>query len=148
MGEVADEMRLEIERVVLESAVGEQVVLHGAIPYGPELFSFYKRAAVFALPTYSEGFPHAIWEAAAHSCPVVTCAVGGIPALWKDGVHGLSVQPRCPEQIAAAILRIQRDPELRSRLTENAYRHALNFTVETCALELATALSQLWEQPS
>ena len=148
VGEFANEMRIEIERTALESNVACHVVLHGPIPYGPELFSFYRRAGVFALPTYSEGFPHAIWEAAAHSCPVVTCSVGGIPALWKNEVHGLTIQPRHPEQIAAAILRIRRDPDLRRRLTESAYRHALNFTVEICAFELATVLSQLWEHQS
>jgi glycosyltransferase involved in cell wall biosynthesis len=146
VGPFKNEARVEIEATALASNVAERVVLHGPIPYGPELFSFYQRAEVFALPTYSEGFPHAIWEAAAHSCPVVTCCVGGIPALWKNEVHGLTVKPQDPELIATAILRFRNDSVLRLRLTENAYRHALNFTVEVCALELATVLSNLWER--
>jgi glycosyltransferase involved in cell wall biosynthesis len=146
VGPFTNEMRAEIKTTALASNVAEHVVLHGPIPYGQELFAFYRRAEVFALPTYSEGFPHAIWEAAAHSCPVVTCCVGGIPALWKNEVHGLTVKPQDPELIAAAILRFRNDSELRLRLTESAYRHALNFTVEVCALELATVLSKRWER--
>ena len=74
---------------------------------------FYERADALVLPTYSEGFPHVIWEAAAHSCPVIVSGVGGVPALWKDGKHGLLVPPQDVEALVKAVRRMLSSDDLR-----------------------------------
>jgi glycosyltransferase involved in cell wall biosynthesis len=51
---------------------------------------------------------------------VVATAVGGVPEVVVDGENGLLVPPRDVGAIAAALERIVRDDELRSRLAAAA----------------------------
>lgn len=53
----------------------------------------YQALDVFALPSLSEGLPLVIPEAMACALPVVSTAVGGIPAVVLDGVTGILVPP-------------------------------------------------------
>lgn len=117
---------------------------HGFVPYGPELFGYYQNADVFVLPSYSEGFPHVIWEAAANCCPVITTSVGGMSALLKHEEHALLIPPKDVESIAMAVKRLCTDEVLRRRLVEQAYQFSLTFTVEACAKKLADTLIKEW----
>jgi glycosyltransferase involved in cell wall biosynthesis len=81
------------------------------------------RAAVFVLPSYSEGLPLAILEAMTYGLPVVSTPVGGIPMAVLDGETGFLVQPGDVEAIAQRIILLLNDPELRSRMGANAQRH-------------------------
>lgn len=81
------------------------------------------RAAVFVLPSYSEGLPMAILEAMAYGLPVVSTPVGGIPMAVLDGETGFLVQPGDVEAIAQRIILLLNDPELRNRMGGNAQRH-------------------------
>jgi sugar transferase (PEP-CTERM/EpsH1 system associated) len=57
----------------------------------------------FVLPSYSEGTSCTLQEAMASSLAVVATAVGGTPALIKNGSNGTLVQPDDDEALAAAI---------------------------------------------
>ncbi len=74
-------------------------------------------ADVFVFPSRKEGLGGALLEAMAVGTPVVATSTGGIPELVRDGVTGLLVPPRDPAALAGAILRLLRDPALRSRLS-------------------------------
>jgi glycosyltransferase involved in cell wall biosynthesis len=73
---------------------------------------------VFALTSlaHSEGMPTAILEAMACGKPVVSTDVGSVRELVEDGVSGFVVPPRNPEALAAAILRLLDDAELREQM--------------------------------
>jgi glycosyltransferase involved in cell wall biosynthesis len=82
------------------------------------------RAGVFVLPSLSEGVSLTLLEAMACGLPVVATAVGGSPEAVEDGVTGLLVPPADPAALAAAILRVWRDPELARRLGAAGRRRA------------------------
>lgn len=73
---------------------------------------------IFVLSSLSEGTSMTILEAMAAGKPVVATRVGGTPALVDDGVSGLLVAPGAPSELAAALLRLVEDAELRRRLGE------------------------------
>lgn len=71
---------------------------------------------LFVAPSLYESFGFIYLEAMAHAKPVIGCRVGGVPEVVDDGVTGLLVPPEDPEALAAAILRLLADPDLRQRM--------------------------------
>lgn len=80
---------------------------------------------VFLLPSDTEGFGLAALEAQSCGVPVIASRVGGIPEVVTDGVTGLLCAPGDVEGMAAAVLRLAEDPELRRRLAGAARQDAL-----------------------
>jgi glycosyltransferase involved in cell wall biosynthesis len=145
VGPIAPDLRRQLEGLIAKCGVKGAVHFHGSVPYGNALFQFYRRADVFVLPTYHEGFPHVLWEAAAHSCPVVTCGVGGIPALFEHEKHGILIPPRNALALSEAVLRLVQDDGLRQGLVRAAHVRAKEFTVEACAEKLSQILAGHWD---
>ena len=69
---------------------------------------------VLCLPTYREGFPVTVLEAAAMAVPVVATAVPGCTDALVDGVTGALVPPRDPAELAAALGVYIEHPNLRA----------------------------------
>lgn len=80
---------------------------------------------VVALPSYREGLPKGLIEAAACALPLVTTDVPGCRHVVTDGVEGLLVPPRDAPALARAIARLDDDPALRARLGTAARTRAL-----------------------
>ncbi|MEL7655693.1 MAG: glycosyltransferase family 4 protein, partial [Bacillota bacterium] len=65
--------------------IDDRIFFHGYQPIGPTLSAFYDRADIFITASQSsEGFPRTIWEAMAHSLPVIATRVGSIPDYIGD----------------------------------------------------------------
>jgi colanic acid/amylovoran biosynthesis glycosyltransferase len=67
-----------------------------------------------------EGVPNAMLEAMAAGLPVVATTHGGIPEAVTDGVDGLLVAEKSPDQLANAILQLLGDEDLLARFSEQA----------------------------
>jgi glycosyltransferase involved in cell wall biosynthesis len=61
-------------------------------------------------------------EAMAVKCPIVATGVGGVPEVILDGITGILVPPKDPAQLAQAILKLIKDPQLSARLAEGGYQ--------------------------
>jgi len=81
----------------------------GFIQFGNSLFEYYSESDIFVLPSYHEGFPHVIWEAAAMSTPVIVTNVGGIPGVISNNEAEL-INPRSSSEIVKAVEEITNDP--------------------------------------
>lgn len=88
-------------------------------------------AALFAtvdmvvLPSYREGLPKSLIEAAACALPLVTCDAPGCREVVTDGVDGLLVPPRDAAALTDAIAALIEAPDLRVRLGQAARAKAL-----------------------
>jgi glycosyltransferase involved in cell wall biosynthesis len=80
---------------------------------------------IVVLPSYREGLPQSLTEAAACAKPIVTTDVPGCREVVTDGVDGLMVPVRDALSLARAIARLQDDPSLAARLGLAARAKAL-----------------------
>jgi glycosyltransferase involved in cell wall biosynthesis len=88
---------------------------------------------VFVLPSHQEGFSNALLEAMAARLPVIATAVGGNRDAVVDKETGLLVPPRDPRALAAAILSLADNPDLRRSLGEASRRRAeQHFSLQAC----------------
>lgn len=77
-----------------------------------------------------EGLPKTVIESMALAVPPIATATGGSPELVEDGVSGLIVQPGSSVELAAAIARLQADPEAARRMGQAARdRIATHFNI-------------------
>jgi glycosyltransferase involved in cell wall biosynthesis len=80
---------------------------------------------VVTLPSYREGLPKSLIEAAACGLPLVATDVPGCREVIRDGEDGLLVPVRDGVALAAAIARLIDNPELAKRLGAAAREKAL-----------------------
>jgi len=123
----------QIIKLAEKSNMKDRIFFHGKKSVGAELFSFYRIAQVYVLPTqsHSEGFPRTIWEAMANCIPVVTTNVGSIPYFIKNEKHALLVEPCRTDELHLAVKRIIEDDILRKKLIRNAFDLVKEVTLET-----------------
>lgn len=79
-------------------------------------------ADVMVHAAVSEGFCNAVLEAQAMELPVVCTDAGGLPENVADGVTGFVTRRRAPAEMAARIVELARDGELRRRMGEAGRR--------------------------
>jgi glycosyltransferase involved in cell wall biosynthesis len=70
--------------------------------------------------SHFEGSPLAILEYMAAGKPIVATGVGGVPDLIEHGKHGIIVRPGDAQALAAAVLRLLREPETARQLGDRA----------------------------
>ncbi|MFT3914652.1 MAG: glycosyltransferase family 4 protein [Anaeromyxobacteraceae bacterium] len=97
-------------------------------PSPARLRALYNEAAVFLAPSWTEGFGLTPAEAMACGAAVVATDAGGFREFAHDGETALVVPARAPEALAAALLRLVRDPALRVRLARAGHALIQGFT--------------------
>jgi glycosyltransferase involved in cell wall biosynthesis len=78
--------------------------------------SVWARSHVGVLPSYREGLPKTLLEAAACGRPIVATNVPGCREIVEDGVNGFLVPAKDASGIAAALERLITDGELRRKM--------------------------------
>ncbi len=104
---------------------------------------------VVVLPSYREGLPKGLIEAAACGLPLITTDVTGCREVVTHEIDGLLVPVRDAKALAQAIARLQDDPALAERLGEAAREKALAQFDERIVIEQTLAVYQeliSWEK--
>lgn len=76
----------------------------------------FAMAHIVCLPSYREGVPRVLIEAAACRRPLVTTDTPGCREIVKDGVNGLLVPPRDALALADALRQLISNPQLRQEM--------------------------------
>jgi len=87
--------------------------------YQTEMERILPLSAIVALPSYREGLPKVLLEAASAGRPIVATDVPGCREAVLDGWNGYLVPPRDHVRLAGAIRRLLEDPALRARMGAN-----------------------------
>lgn len=89
----------------------------------------FNEGDISILTSISEGFPYTVIESMSCSRPVVATDVGGI----KDALEGCGIlcKPRDPQALAAGVIKLLEDPNLRLELGKKSREKVLlNFTTK------------------
>jgi glycosyltransferase involved in cell wall biosynthesis len=97
---------------------------------------FYRAMDVMVLPTWREGFPNVVLEAAATAIPVITTESTGSRDSVLPEVTGLLIPPGYPEAISEAVLKLVRDPVRRLRMGEAARKWVSQHFADERVLQL------------
>jgi glycosyltransferase involved in cell wall biosynthesis len=115
------ELHGALERQAHELGVAGRFTLLGGVA---DVAGFLAGLDVAVLCSRAEGMPNAVLEYMAAGRAVVATAVGAVPELIEDGVHGLLVPPGDDRRLAEAIGRLLGEPALAQRLGQAARRRA------------------------
>jgi glycosyltransferase involved in cell wall biosynthesis len=111
--------------------------------------AFYRAMDVMVLPTWREGFPTVVLEAASTEVPVITTICTGSRDSVVPEVTGLLIPPGYPEAISEAVVKLLRDPERRVRMGRAARMWVREHFIEERVLQLtATYYTGLLEPAS
>jgi len=105
------EERAQYEAYARNLGVSDAVTFVGRLE-GSELVREYQGAHLLVHPTSKESFGMVIAEAMSCELPVVSTAVGGIPALVQHGVTGVLIEPRDTDGVAREVIRLLGDEGL------------------------------------
>ena len=93
-----------------------------------ETHHYLARCDQYVFPSLYEGLGTGIIDAMRFRLPIVASAVAGITDLIQDGVAGLLVPSRSPEELAEAITKIYRSSTLAAKLGQQAYRASNSYS--------------------
>src|SRR5262245_46765123 len=120
----------------------EQVVLAGYVPE-QVLPRFHASADIFCAPaTGRESFGIVLIEAMATGLPVVATEIPGYLSVLEAGVDSLTVRPKTPVELGAALTVLARDPLLRRRLGEAGLAKAQRYEWRTITERIIAVYEQ------
>jgi glycosyltransferase involved in cell wall biosynthesis len=126
----------QLNTQVVEAGLEQFIHIQPAVT-GAEKTELFRSADIFVYPSYHEGMPIAVIEAMACGLAIIATRVGGLPDLVNPGLNGLLVPAGQPDQLAAAILQLVDDPQLRYSMQAGSFRLAQeSFDIEKLVLRL------------
>jgi len=120
-----------LKQRVAELGMGDRVTFRGRVPRN-EIAGILAGHDVFLFTSvYEEPIARSVMEAMAAGLAVIGTAVGGQSEMLQDQPNALIFPPEDADALAACILRLRRDPDLRAQLAEASRRTVLErFTLE------------------
>lgn len=129
-----------LNRIASDPEIRNMVHLTGFID-DDDLPVLYSMTSCFVYPSFYEGFGLPPVEAMACGAPVVTSNTSSMPEAVGDAA--LLIDPKNPETIASAILRILDDKVLSQTLAEKGIKQAARYTWEQCAEDCMAVYKQI-----
>ena len=144
--QVADEeYKQSLVRLVEQLEMGDRVFFTGHRTDVPSIMSALD---VMVCASWSEPFGMVVTEAMAVGTPVVATRAGGPVDIIRHEMDGLLVEPRSPEELAQAAIRLLADGPLARALAEEAKdRVAACFTLEAYCDRIQGVYGRLAPEP-
>ncbi len=112
--------RATLEAIAASAGIGDRVKLVGIVAR-PELWSLYKHALFFAMPSrMPEGLGLVFLEAMACGTPVIATRSGGTPEIIDHGESGLLLESNTADQLAWAMRWMLNSPAEREQMGKRA----------------------------
>lgn len=130
-----------IRPVCEESGVMQMIEHLGPIPM-TQRAEYFRKADIFVLPSYGEGFPVSVLEAMAACLPIIATQVGGIPELIENGKEGFLIEAGDIDALADRILKLAQDAALRKQMGAQGRQKVRQYDNEVIAQKLVSHLRE------
>jgi glycosyltransferase involved in cell wall biosynthesis len=117
-GPLDQEIKEEIDR----SSLKDRVIMLGDLSY-PEVQELLKVTDIFINPSFNEGLPRTVLEAAAAGCVVIATDVGSTNEIIIDGQTGYLIPPRDEKALQETLKEVLNDTDQSKKLGEEAQQH-------------------------
>jgi glycosyltransferase involved in cell wall biosynthesis len=122
------------------STLGERIKFTGYID-DARLGQYFTHAVGLVLPSLYEGFGLPAVEAMACGCPVIAGNLASLPEVCQDAA--IYCNPYSATDIAAQMLKLANDLELRSQSIERGKKRAAELNYDRCAIETVKVIHQI-----
>jgi glycosyltransferase involved in cell wall biosynthesis len=129
-------------KIAQHLGVQDRIAFSGGVPK-TEVPLWLNKGDIFINTTNVDNTPVSVIEAMACGLCVVSTNVGGIPYLLEDEIDALLVPPDDPESMAAAVCRVLIEPNLATRLSQDARHKAEGFDWSTILPQWETLFEQV-----
>jgi hypothetical protein len=130
----------KINKMIESSGKIEQIIKLGNLSI-EKMQEVYNIADVVVIPSLMEAVSLSALEAMATGTPVISTNVGGMSELIKNEVNGILINPKSPEEIYKAIMKLKNNHELYSLISENSLETAKKFSWNS----IANKISELYQ---
>jgi len=117
------------QRMAESMGLSDSVSFTGYV-VGKEKDAYFRRASIYCLCSYNEGFPMAVLEAWNYGIPVVTTPVGGLPEVIAEGKNCITFDFGNDSELAEKLQILMNDATLRRQMSafEQEFVHQ-NFSI-------------------
>lgn len=123
-GDLRETLQTKIDKLGL----GEKVILKGQVN---DIYERYKDYSFLVMTSRYEGFPMSLIEAASNRLPLVSFDIPTGPnEIIVDGENGFLVDHAETQIMVDKINKLIRDPELREKMSSNAYTSVKQFNLQ------------------
>ena len=136
------ELRHDVENRIRLQGIGNHFTLLGWQTDMPEV---YRNLDIVVLTSLWEGLPCVFSEAMAGNLPIVATNVDGAREAIVNGDNGFLHEPHDIEGMAASVLKLIRDPELRETMGTRGKARVMEFDISTSVANLESAYRECLE---
>jgi len=116
-------LKKQLTQLVAEQGLSAKITFLGYVTNVPELMA---ASDLFVLPSVNEPFGLVLLEAMAAKLPIIATNDGGVPEIITHRQTGWLVPPQDATALAAAIIRLKSDANLRATLAATAWQELNN----------------------
>ena len=127
----------EIKKAMQKSLYSKDIILKDYISE-EEKDELYKKADLFILPSFYEGFGLPILEAMSYGVPAICSNASSL--LEVSGDATLLIDPNNIQEMAEAMSKVFNDDDLRNKMIEKGFENVERFSWEKCAKETVDVL--------
>lgn len=110
------------------------------------IHEFLQSAHVFILPSYREGLPTSVIEAAAAGLPAIVCDVPGCREAVIDKKTGIIVSPKDPKALSEAISYFYQNPQIIEEMGQASRKFANDYFSQPIVNEKMLKLFAQWAE--
>lgn len=134
------ELKDQIQRLGLSNRVH---LIDSIQPQSPLLYSAYKGADLFVLPSLAEPFGIVLLEAWAAGMPVIASRVGGIPSFVKHDSNGLLFESGNTSELIQHLSTLLKQPDIAEKLTKQSQIDLQKYSWEDVAAQYLDIYQQV-----